>query len=117
LLVRLAALPAWPINAKSHWYFSPSGEPETGYYGISSSPKGKKNAPFITYNKRKQLKETGSSGDDQLYDGLSHTRFEYHAEPNKKFGQLQTISNPFKQLSLAYPNCIRAARFCHPSDV
>jgi hypothetical protein len=90
-------------KGKSHWYFSASGEPETGYYGISPTPKGKKNAPFVTYNKRKQLKETGSSGDDELYNGLSHTRIEYHATPFKKFGQLKTIPNPFKEISLAYP--------------
>jgi hypothetical protein len=50
-------------KGKSHWYYSPSGEPETGYYGISPSPKGKKNAPYVAYNKRKELKEKGLSDD------------------------------------------------------
>jgi hypothetical protein len=85
---------------KSHWYFSSTGQAETGYLGMKKSG----NAPWKAYNKRKHLKEVGG-GDpqEQLYGGLSHTRIEYHAKPMKPFVQLGKIGNPFASISLAYP--------------
>jgi len=86
-------------EGKSHWYYSGAGQPETGYLGIKQSDK---NAPWTAYNKRKQLKETAGSG-KQLYGGLSHTRLEFHAKPNKPLGELKHYPNPFTQISVAYP--------------
>ena len=86
-------------EGKSHWYFSGSGQSETGYLGIKQSDK---NAPWTAYNKRKQLKET-VGGPEQLYGGLSHTRIEFHAKPNKPAAGLKLLSNPFTQVSVAYP--------------
>ena len=87
-------------EGKSHWYYSSIGQPETGYLGIKKSDK---NAPWTAYNKRKQLKDTSSGGGEQLYGGLSHTRFEYHALPKKPVTDLKSVPNPFMQISVAHP--------------
>ena len=83
-------------EGKAHWYFSGSGQPETGYLGIKQSDK---NAPWTAYNKRKQLKEA-SGGLAQLYGGLSHTRIEFHAKPNKPLAEMKLLANPFTKISM-----------------
>jgi hypothetical protein len=83
-------------KGKSHWYHSPRGEAETGYFGLK-----KANAPWKAYNKRRQFKETGSGQEAQLYGGLSHTRLEFHAIPKKAVPALVGIKNPFANISIA----------------
>jgi hypothetical protein len=85
-------------KGKSHWYYSQEGEAETGYFGLK-----KANAPWKAYNKRRQLKETGTGHEGQLYGGLSHTRLEFHAVPKKSVPQLVDFKNPFADISLAVP--------------
>jgi hypothetical protein len=84
-------------EGKSHWYYSPEGEAETGYFGLKMA-----NAPWKAYNKRRQLKETGT-GETQLYGGLPHTRIEYRAIPKKPVPALCGYKNPFVNISLAVP--------------
>ncbi|WP_425987738.1 hypothetical protein [Afipia sp. DC4300-2b1] len=89
---------------KSHWYYSASGKPETGYLGMKA---GDKNAKWTTYNKRQQLKDTAGN---QLYGGLPHTRIEYRATPMVPFSKLLGLDNPFLKISLAYPVIPKAAK-------
>lgn len=95
--------------SKSHWYYSSTGAPQTGYLGIKPSPKVK-NASWVAYNKRAQLKDTGKTEQEQLYGGLSHTRIEFHAQPMKCFGDLAAMKNPFSALSLAYPSAPKGVK-------
>jgi hypothetical protein len=91
-------------DGKSHWYHSKKGQPETGYYGIKQNKKKQNSpAPWVTYNKRQELKDKGPEGGKQLYGGLSHTRIEFHAIQKKPFAKLGTLANPFGTISLAYP--------------
>ena len=91
-------------DGKSHWYYSNKGQPETGYYGIKQNKKKQNSpAPWITYNKRQEIKDKGPEGGKQLYGGLSHTRIEFHAMQKKPFAKLGTLANPFDTISLAYP--------------
>ena len=91
-------------DGKSHWYYSNKGQPETGYYGIKQNKKKQNSpAPWITYNKRQEIKDKGPEGGKQLYGGLSHTRIEFHAIQKKPFAKLGTLANPFDTISLAYP--------------
>ena len=87
-------------GGKSHWYFGPSGKPETGYLGMKKSDKA---AAWIAYDKRKHLKDTKGPTQQQLYGGLPHTRIEFHAKPMKPLPALNAMANPFTSLSLAYP--------------
>jgi hypothetical protein len=91
-------------DGKSHWYYSNKGQPETGYYGIKQNKKKQNSpAPWVTYNKRQEIKDKGPEGGKQLYGGLSHTRIEFHAIQKKPFAKLGTLANPFDTISLAYP--------------
>ena len=92
-------------GGKSQWYHSEKGQAETGYFGIKQKKTTKQNlpAPFVSYNKRKEIKDKGTEGGKQLYGGLSHTRIEFHATPGKPFPKLAKLANPFNTISLAYP--------------
>jgi hypothetical protein len=94
-------------GGKHHWYYSEKGKPETGYLGIKKSDK---NAKWITYNKRQQIKDSSGQSAEQAYGGLSHTRIEYHAMPNKPFPALNTVSNPFNEISLAFPKAPKGVK-------
>ena len=90
-------------GGKSHWYFSQLGQVETQYFGLNATAKDK-NAPWSMYNKRQQLKANASGEPpDQLFGGMSHTRLEHRAKPNKPFPKLVGLANPFVKISLAYP--------------
>jgi hypothetical protein len=91
-------------QGKSHWYYSEKGQAETGYYGIKQNKKKQNSpAPWISYNKRQEIKDKVTEGGKQLYGGLSHTRIEFHAVQKKPFAKLGTLANPFDTISLAYP--------------
>ena len=87
-------------GGKHHWYYSEQGKPETGYLGMKKSDK---NAKWAAYNKRQQVKDSPGAPAEQAFGGLSRTRIEYHAQPNKPFPALNTVSNPFNEISLAFP--------------
>ena len=91
-------------GGKSHWYYSSRGHAETAYLGMKPSAK---NAQWIVYNKRNQLKELSKKNqpgaNEQLFGGLSHTRIEYSARPQKGLAKLKSISNPFDKISVACP--------------
>jgi hypothetical protein len=94
-------------GGKQHWYLSAEGKPETGYLGMKKSDT---NAKWVTYNKRQQIKDSSSSLAEQAYGGLSHTRIEYHAKPNKPFFALNTVTNPFNEISLAFPKAPKGVK-------
>jgi hypothetical protein len=94
-------------GGKQHWYLSAKGKPETGYY--LGMKKGDTNAKWVTYNKRQQIKDSSSSA-EQAYGGLSHTRIEYHAKPNKPFLALNTVTNPFNDISVAFPKAPKGVK-------
>lgn len=53
---------------------------------------------------RQQLKDTaGGVAVAQLYGGLSHTRLEFHAKPDKPIAALKSLANPFLNISVARP--------------
>jgi len=87
-------------GGKHHWYHSAEGKPETGYLGLKKSDK---NAKWTAYNKRQQIKDSSGWPTVQAHGGLSHTRIEYRATPNKTFLDLNSLKNPFFGISLAYP--------------
>jgi hypothetical protein len=65
--------------------------------------KSDKNAKWTTYNKRQQVKDSPEPPAEQAYGGLSHTRIEYRAKPNKPFSELCTVKSPLTEISVAYP--------------
>jgi hypothetical protein len=83
-------------GGKHHWYYSAEGKPETGYHGMKKSDK---NAKWITYNKRQQVKDSPEPPAEQAYGGLSHTRIEYRA-----------LKSPLTQISLAYPQAPKGVK-------
>jgi hypothetical protein len=94
-------------GGKHHWYYSANGKPETGYLGMKKSDK---NAKWTAYNKRQQVKDSPEPPAEQAYGGLSHTRIEYRAKPNKPFSELGTLKSPLTQISLAYPQAPKGVK-------
>lgn len=89
-------------TGKCHWYYSSEKKAQTGYFGVGGYVKDK-SAPYIIYNKRKELAEKSKVIDSLHYNGLSHTRIEYRGKPMKSFLALENWKNPFTSISLAFP--------------